>query len=64
MFSCSLIEESCTKEETNKDGYTLTFGGHCTFIWIAIHYVNKYLIEQNVNTSENVYMKLYDLWGI
>ena len=29
MFLSSLIEELCTKEENNKAGCTLTFGGQC-----------------------------------
>ena len=29
MFLSSLIKELCTKEETNKTGYILTFGGQC-----------------------------------
>ena len=31
MFLSSLIEELCTKEENNKAGSTLTFGGQCIF---------------------------------
>ena len=31
MFLSSLIEDLCTKEENNKAGYTLTFGGQCIF---------------------------------
>ena len=30
MFLRSLIEELCTKEENNKAGCTLTFGGQCS----------------------------------
>ena len=30
MFLSSLIEELCTKEENNKAGCTVTFGGQCT----------------------------------
>ena len=29
MFLSLLIEELCTKEENNKAGCTLTFGGQC-----------------------------------
>ena len=29
MLLSSLIEEMCTKEEINKAGCTLTFGGQC-----------------------------------
>ena len=36
MFLSSLIEELCTKEENNKAGCTLTFGGQCTLIYLYI----------------------------
>ena len=36
MFLSSLIEELCTKEENNKAGYTLTFGGQCIPYEIAL----------------------------
>ena len=29
MFLSSLVEELCSKEENNKAGCTLTFGGQC-----------------------------------
>ena len=32
MFLSLLIEELCTKEENNKAGCTLTFGGQCNYI--------------------------------
>ena len=36
MFITSLIEELCTKEENNKAGCTLTFGGQFIFILVKI----------------------------
>ena len=38
MFLSSLIEESCTKEENNKAGCTLTFGGQCIFMPFSFLY--------------------------
>ena len=36
MFLSSLIEELSTKEENNKAGLTLTFGGQCILQCITI----------------------------
>ena len=37
MFLSSIIEELCTKEENNKAGSILTFGGQCiSFLYLSL----------------------------
>ena len=51
MFLNSLIEELCTKEEINKAGWTLSFGGQRTLILLnpnrtfTVHIVKLFLIR-------------------
>ena len=37
MFLCSLIEELCRKEESNKTGCNFNFGHECMYIYIYTH---------------------------
>ena len=46
MFLSSLIEELCSKEENNKAGCTLTFGGQC-----ILDFYHKLL--QNLESFKN-----------
>ena len=43
MFLSSLIEELCTKEENNKAGCALTFGGQCILYVSKLIYSMKYV---------------------
>ena len=47
MFLNSLIEELCTKEENNKAGCTLTFGGQCRICCITVSNKNIRAFEIN-----------------
>ena len=44
LFLSSLIEELCTKEENNKAGCTLIFGGQCIFLYYRDSHLCHYVI--------------------
>ena len=54
MFLSSLNKELCTKEENNKAGYTLIFGGQCKINQLALM---KFLVDWNPNWKSGKHEK-------
>ena len=61
MFLSSLIEELCSKEENNKEGCTLTFGGQCINWWIYFTnaFNQNFSIKKKYTVSNIVLLQLF-----